>query len=84
MSRPLESFDFLNRGWDVWLLEQQSLRSVFVALLVDVFMFGVLTFMATYQCFRLHRFDWLNLIFLLLFVLPICRYSPIVYRRLGR
>jgi uncharacterized membrane protein YoaK (UPF0700 family) len=84
MSRPLESFEFLNRGWDVRLLEQQSLRSVFVVLLIDVFMFGVLTFMATYQWFRLHRFDWLNLILLLLFVLPICRYSPVVYRRLRR
>jgi hypothetical protein len=84
MSRPLESFEFLNRGWDVRLLERQSLRSVFVVLLVDVFMLGMLTFMIVYEWFRLRRFDWGNVVLLLLFVLPICRYSPIVYRRLER
>jgi hypothetical protein len=77
MSRPLES-------WDVRLLERQSLRSVFVVLLVDVFMLGMLTFMIVYEWFRLRRFDWGNVVLLLLFVLPICRYSPIVYRRLER
>jgi hypothetical protein len=45
MSSPFTSFEFLNRGWDVRLLEGQSLRTVFVVLLVDLFMLGMITFM---------------------------------------
>lgn len=84
MSGPFESFQFLNRGWDVRLLEQQSIRWVFVALLIDVFMLGVLISMNILGWFWLHRFDWSNLVLLLVFVLPIARYTPIVYRRLMR
>ena len=62
MSRLFTSFEFLNRGWDVRLSENQSLRSVFIVLLVDLFMLGMITFMMIYEGFRLHRFDWSNAI----------------------
>lgn len=82
MSRPLESFEFMNRGWDVRLLEGQSPRSIFVWLLLDVFILGMLTSMVVFDAFRLHRFDWSTAILLPVFHLPVIRYSPLVYRRL--
>ena len=84
MSRPLESFEFLNRGWDVRLLESQSLRSVFVMLLVALFMLGMLTSMTIYQAVRLHHFNSSSAMLLLVFILPVFRYAPVIYRRLGR
>lgn len=84
MSRPLESFEFLNRGWDVRLLETQSLRSIFVALVIDFFMLGALSFTMIYDGFRLHRFHSSNAILILVFLLPAFRYSILIYRRLGR
>jgi hypothetical protein len=84
MSRLFTSFEFLNRSWDVRLLESQSLRSLFIALLADMFMLGMITFMMIYDGFRLHRFDWSNALFFLLLILPALRYSLLIYRRLGR
>jgi hypothetical protein len=84
MSRPLESFEFLNRGWDIRILEAQSLRSVFVVLLLDMFMLGMLTTMTVYEAVRLHRFDWTAAFLFPLFLLAVFRYAPLVYRRLGR
>ena len=84
MSRLFTSFEFLNRGWDVRLLESQSLRSLFIVLLADMFMLGMITFMMIYDGFRLHRFEWSNAILFLLFILPAVRYSLLIYRRLGR
>ncbi len=57
MGRLFESFEFLNRGWDVRVLENQSLRSVFLCLLWLVFFIGLDTALATYQIFHLHRLD---------------------------
>ena len=74
----------MNRGWDVRLLETQSLRLVFVVLLIDFFMLGMLSIMIVYDLFRLHRFDWSNSILLVVFIIPALRYSLLVYRRLGR
>jgi hypothetical protein len=84
MSSPFTSFEFLNRGWDVRLLEGQSLRTVFVVLLVDLFMLGMITFMMIYEGFRLHRFNWLSPMLFLVFILPAFRYSRLIYRRPGR
>jgi hypothetical protein len=83
MSRPFESFEFLNRGWDIRLLEGMSIRKVFVYLLLDVFMLGAWSSMIFYQTFRLHHFDWLNLMLLLALVLSVVRYSGTVYRKLA-
>jgi hypothetical protein len=82
VSRPLESFDFMNRSWDVRLFEKQSPRSIFVLLLLDVFMLGVLTSMIVFDAVRFHRIDWSIALLLPVFVLPIIRYSPVIYRRL--
>jgi hypothetical protein len=82
MSRPLESFEWLNRGGDERLLEAQSLRSVFIVLLLDLFMLGMLTSMMLYDVLHLHRFSWTNAGLLLVFVIPVFRLSRLVYRRL--
>jgi hypothetical protein len=84
MSRPFESFEFPNRGWDVRVLEGQSLRSLFVIVLVDLFMLGIITFMMIYEVVRLHRFNWQHPILFLIFIMPAFRYSRLIYRRLGR
>jgi len=84
MSSPFTSFEFLNRGWDIRLLESQSLRTVFVVLLVDLFMLGMITSMMIYEGLRLHRFNWSNAMLFVVFILPAFRYSRLIYRRLGR
>jgi hypothetical protein len=84
MSRPLESFEFLNRGWDIRILETQSPRSVFVVLLLDLFMLGMLTSMTIYEAVHLHRFNWSTAFLFPVFILAVFRYAPVVYRRLGR
>ncbi len=84
MSRLLESFEFLDRGWDVRVLEGQSLRSVFLWLLPLMFLLGVDTAFMAYQIFHLHRLNWSIVFNLLVFGLIACRYARIIYRRLGR
>ena len=83
MSHLFESFKFMDRGWDVRALENQSLRSMFVCLLLALFMLGMLTSMMIYDVFRLHRFNWSNAILFLVFILPAFRLSRLIYRRLG-
>jgi hypothetical protein len=68
-----ESFKFLDRGWDVRALENQSLRSMFVYLSLALFMLGMLTSMMLYDVFRLHRFRWSNAMLLAVFILPAYR-----------
>ena len=84
MNRPFDSFEYLQRGPDVRLLETQSIRSIFVWLLVDLFMLGALSFMMIYRIFCLHHFDWTNAMLLLVIGLPVIRYSRVVYRKLDR
>jgi hypothetical protein len=82
MSRPFESFEFLNRGWDVRLLEGLSLRKVFALLLLDAFILGALTLSMIYEAFRFHRFGWANAMIFLTLALSVFRYTGVVYRRL--
>jgi hypothetical protein len=84
MSRLFESFEFIDRGWDVRALQNQSLRSAFVWVLLDLFMLGMLTSMMIYGVFRLHRFNWSMAILFPVFIVPAVRYSRLLYRRLGR
>jgi hypothetical protein len=58
MSRLFESFDLLDRGWDVRVLENQSLRSVFLGLLGMLFALGLSTAMLTYDLFHRHHVAW--------------------------
>jgi hypothetical protein len=84
MSRPFESFEFLNRGWDVRVLEGQSLRSLFVWVLVASFMLGMMTTITVYEIVRLHRFHWDTAIMFPVYILLAFRYFRLIYRRLGR
>lgn len=84
MSRLFESFEFLDRGWDVRALETQSLRSMFLWLLPLVSVLGVDTAFMTYQIFHLHRLDWSMVFNLPVLTLAAFRYSRLIYRRLGR
>ena len=84
MSRPFETYESLNRAWDVRFLESHSLRKAFVWLLVDVFMLGAMTFMLLYEGIRQHRFDLPSALQVILFSLTLIRISPVIYRRLPR
>jgi len=79
-----ESFKFMDRGWDVRALENQSLRSMFVWLLLDLFMLGMLTSMMIFELVHLHRFDWSGAMLLPVFILAAVRFSRLIYRHLGR
>lgn len=84
MSRLFESFEYLDRGWDVRVLENQSLRSIFVSLLLLVFFLGTDVAVTAYNVFRFHRFDWFEGTYMLFVGILALRYSRLVYRRLSR
>jgi uncharacterized membrane protein YsdA (DUF1294 family) len=84
MGGMFESFGFLDRGWDVRVLESQSLRSVFLCLLALVFVFGGDTALMAYQVFHLHRFDWSFVFILPVLTLLAFRYGRLIYRRPGQ
>jgi hypothetical protein len=84
MSRLFESFEFLDRGWDVRVLETRSLRSVFLWLLPFVFLAGADTAMMGYQIFHLHHLNWSIVLNLLMVAVIGFRYGRIIYRRLER
>lgn len=83
MSRLFESFEFLDRGWDVRVLENQSLRSVFLCLLPLVFVLGADAAIMAYQIFH-HHLNWSLVFDLAVLTLLAFRYGRIIYRRLGR
>jgi hypothetical protein len=78
-----ESIEFLNRGWDVRMLESQSLRSVFLWSLMIAFLLGVDAVSVMWGFFSFHRLHWPIVMNLLLFTILGFRYSRIVYRRIG-
>jgi hypothetical protein len=84
MSRLFESFEFLDRGWDIRVLESQSLRSVFLWLLLLVFFLGADAAVTVYQIFHLHRFHWSIVFDVPIFTFVAFRYARIIYRRLER
>ena len=84
MSRLFESFEYLDRGWDVRALESQSLRSIFLWLLPLVFSLGADTAFMAHQVFHLHRLNWSMVLNLPVLTLLAFRYARLVYRRLGR
>ena len=84
MSRMFESFEFLDRGWDVRVLESQPLRSIFLWLLPLVFSLGAITALMAYQIFHLHRLNWSMVLNLPVNTLLAFRYARLIYRRLGR
>jgi hypothetical protein len=82
MSCLFESFEFLDRGWHVRALENQSLRSVFVWLQLLVFVLGAATGLTAYQVLHLHRFDWSVIIKFGAAAFLTFRYTRMIYRRL--
>jgi hypothetical protein len=85
MSRPFESLELLSRhrGWDEHMLEALSPRSIFIMLLLDVFVLGMLASMMVFDVFRFHRFSWMTAGYILLFVVPVFLSSRLLYRRLN-
>jgi hypothetical protein len=84
MSHLFESFEFLDRGRDIRVLENQSLRSVFLWLLLLLFLLGADTAITAYQVFRLHLFNWSIVFNLPVVGLLAVRYARMIYRRLPR
>jgi hypothetical protein len=83
MPRLFESFDYLNRDWDSRILEHQSLRSVFVWLVVVLILSGADAAIVSYGLFRHSRVDWPVVLNLVLFVVIASRSIRLIYRRLG-
>jgi len=83
MSRLFESFEYLDRGWDVRVLENCSLRSVFVWLLMLTFLLGMDVAITVYVAFRYHRFNLGEALNMLAVGILAIRYSRLIYRRLN-
>jgi hypothetical protein len=84
MSHLFESINFLDRDWDVHVLESRSLRSVFVCLVPVLFVVGMLASMTLYGIFRIHHFNWVLAMPLAALSLPSFRAAHLIYRHLGR
>jgi hypothetical protein len=82
MSRLFESFEVLNRGCDVRLLGQVSLRSVLVWLLVGTFIFGVGAGITLDQVVHLQRFHWERVLPFAALGFMTARYALRIYSRL--
>jgi len=83
MSRLFESFEYLDRGWDVRVLENCSLRRLFVLLLLLAVVLGMDVAITAYQAFLFHRFSWSEALNMLGVGILAFRYSRLIYRRLG-
>lgn len=79
-----DSFTFLNRSQDERVLENQSARSVFVGLLILLFLFGANAGLAMYRLIRLHRFDWSEALVLTALGILVFPSARVIYRQLGR
>jgi uncharacterized membrane protein YhaH (DUF805 family) len=79
-----ESFSSMNRNREDRLLEHNSLRKVFVTLLLLMFLLGANAALTAYTAFRLHRFDWSKSPTLLLLIILVMQLSRTIYRQLGR
>ena len=83
MSRLFESFEYLDRGWDVRVLENCPLRRLFVMVLLIAFVLGTDVSVIAYQAFRFHHFNWTEALNMLAMGILAFRYSRLIYRRLG-
>ena len=69
---------------DIRVLESQSLRSMFVWLLVLVFLLGADVALIAYQIFHQHRLNWSEGANMIIVGFMGFRYSRLIYRKLGR
>jgi hypothetical protein len=83
MSRLFESFEFLGRTWETRVLEGMSLRSVFVWLLVSLWLLGADVALTAYDFFHLHRVAWPIVLNMAFFGVIAFRLSRIIYRSLA-
>ncbi|MGA9977681.1 MAG: hypothetical protein WBQ08_03405 [Candidatus Sulfotelmatobacter sp.] len=83
MSRLFESFEYLDRGWDVRMLENCSLRRLFVWLMLLAFVLGMDVAVTAFQVFRFDRLNWAEALNLLTVGILAFRYSRLIYRRLS-
>jgi len=84
MSRLFESFEYLDRGWDVRVLENCSLHRAFLLVVLLAVVLGIDVAITAYQVFLFHRFNWAEAANMLLAGVLAFRYSRAIYRRLPR
>jgi uncharacterized BrkB/YihY/UPF0761 family membrane protein len=77
-----ESFNELTRGSDDRALENHSLRSLFLWLLISVFLLGTLTAEVLFQALQQHRFDWSGILAAFPIGLIAFQLIRLLYRRL--
>jgi len=80
----LESTNPADRGQDVRLLENNSPRSLFVCLLLLVFLLGANFALTIYEVVRLHHFRFFEATVLPVLGIIAFRLARVVYRQLGR
>lgn len=82
MSQLFESLDSSDRAWENRVLQRSSLCSLFLGVLLLVFMLGLAFGTMLYGLVGMHhRFHWDDLGFLLVGI-PTFAYARIIYRRL--
>lgn len=84
MSPVFESFEYLNRSSETRMLENVSLRSTFLWLLLGLFVLGMLAGVELFSLVRLNRFDWTMALVSLAAMLNVFRQARIIYRSLAR
>ena len=82
MGPPFESFHFLDRGWDVRLLERWSPRAVFLWLLVMVFLLGMGAGIELHKLANYRRFEPWQVVIFAVYAIFTLRYARVLYRRL--
>jgi hypothetical protein len=82
MSRLFESFEYLDRGWDVRALEGQSLRRVFVCLLLFAMLMGADLAVLGFTAVRSGQLNWVEILNIVMIGLLGFRYGRAFYRRL--
>jgi len=84
MSRPFESFEYLDRGWDVRMFENCFLRRAFVTVVLLGVVLGMDVAVNAYQVFLFRRVNWSEAVYILVAGVLVFRYSRAIYRRLGQ
>ena len=78
-----ESLEQSGRTWDERLMEGQSMRRVFLLLIVLAFALGARICVTLYKVVHLHRFDWEGELSFFVLALLFLRVGLAFYRRLA-
>ena len=79
-----ESLGLMNRTREDRLLEHNSPRSIFIWLLLLIFLLGANAGLALYSAVRLHRFVWAEVSALPMLVIIVGPLIRTIYRQLDR